>query len=64
VPRPDVVVPEPQASWTLWRGLPPGVSSVEEVLRHTFTNYSLDHYAVYTTGTVLRALHEVRVLQG
>jgi len=64
VPRPDAVAPEPKDSWTLWRGLPPGASSVEDLLRHTFTNYSLDHYAVYTTGTVLRALNEVRVLQG
>ncbi|KFE64359.1 prenyltransferase/squalene oxidase repeat-containing protein [Hyalangium minutum] len=64
VPRPDVVTPESKAPWTLWKGLPPGVASAEDILRHTFTNYSLDHYAVYTTGTVLRALNEVRVLQG
>jgi hypothetical protein len=64
VPRPDVVAPESHMAWTLWKGLPPGISSVEDILRHTFTNYSLDHYAVYTTGTVLRALNEVRGLPG
>ncbi|AKQ64439.1 hypothetical protein A176_001351 [Myxococcus hansupus] len=62
VPRPDVVVPEPGAPWTLWRGPPPGIASVEDVLRHTFTNYSLDLHAVFTTGTVLRALNEVRAV--
>ncbi|MCP3101656.1 squalene--hopene cyclase [Myxococcus sp. K15C18031901] len=62
VPRPDVVVPEPSAPWTLWRGAPPDISSVEDILRHTFTNYSLDLHAVFTTATVLRALNEVRAL--
>ncbi|HYO58565.1 prenyltransferase/squalene oxidase repeat-containing protein [Archangium sp.] len=63
VPRPDVTVPNPQAEWTLWAGLPPGPLSPAVILKHTFTNYSLDHFAVYTTATVLKALNEVRSLQ-
>lgn len=63
VPRPDVRVPNPQADWTLWAGLPPGEPTPAVVLKHTFTNYSPDHFTVYTTATVLKALHEVRDLQ-
>ncbi|WP_395850716.1 squalene--hopene cyclase [Cystobacter fuscus] len=63
VPRPDVTVPNPRAEWTPWTGLPPGEPSPAVILKHTFTNYSLDHFAVYTTATVLKALNEVRSLQ-
>jgi hypothetical protein len=59
VPRPDVLAPDPEAPWTVWAGMPPGPPSLESVLRHTFNNYSPDHYAVYTTATVLRALQEI-----
>jgi hypothetical protein len=60
VPRPDAVEPDPEAAWNVWAGPPPGPPSLPAILRHTFTNYSPDHYAVYTTATVLRALDEVR----
>ncbi|MET0403489.1 MAG: prenyltransferase/squalene oxidase repeat-containing protein [Cystobacter sp.] len=63
VPRPDVRVPDARADWTLWAGLPPGEPTPAIVLKYTFTNYSLDHFSVYTTATVLKALREVRDLQ-
>ena len=63
VPRPDVRQPRPEAAWTLWAGLPPGEPTPAVVLKHTFTNYSPDHFTVYTTATVLKALHELRGLQ-
>jgi squalene cyclase len=57
VPRPDMRVPDPHAEWTMWAGMNERAST-ESVLRITFNNYSPDHYGVYTTATVLRALQE------
>jgi Prenyltransferase and squalene oxidase repeat len=59
VPRPDALVPDPAADWTMWAGMPAVPVSLESVLRHTFNNYSPDHFGVYTTATVLRALQEL-----
>jgi Prenyltransferase and squalene oxidase repeat len=56
VPRPDVMDPEPPAAWRPWDGMPAGPPSLERVLRDTFTIYSLDHFGVFTTATVLGAL--------
>jgi len=61
VPRPDILIPKPDADWTLWAGMPAGPPTMEAVLKHTFNNYSLDHYGVYTTATVLRSLHESEI---
>jgi hypothetical protein len=58
VPRPDAVAPNGGEEWTMWAGMPPVAPSVESVLKHTFTIYSPDHYGIYTTATVLRALGE------
>lgn len=58
VPRPDAVVPAAETEWTMWAGMPPITPSVENILKHTFSIYSPDHYGVFTTATVLRALHE------
>jgi hypothetical protein len=65
VPRPDAVEPPGQRAengqpgWRIWRGLPPGPPTPEIVLEYTFSNYSLDYTAVFTTATVLRALHDL-----
>ena len=59
VPRPDVLMPDVKAKWRMWTGMPPGAVSLHSVLEHTFTIYSLDHYAVYTTATALYALQEI-----
>ncbi len=58
VPRPDTLVPDPEAPWKPWRGLPAGPITVASVLQHTFTNYSIDHRGVYSTATVLWTLQE------
>ncbi|MGK3963677.1 squalene--hopene cyclase [Sorangium sp. So ce118] len=62
VPRPDVDVPDPRLGWALWTGERSGPPSLAAVLERTFTTYSLDQGAVYTTATVLRALQEIRLL--
>lgn len=59
VPRPDAVKPDETAPWRMWAGMPPGQPSIQSVLQNTFNNFSPDHYAVYTTATVLRTLHEI-----
>ncbi|HJQ27214.1 MAG TPA: squalene--hopene cyclase [Blastocatellia bacterium] len=59
VPRPDALVPDPAADWKMWAGMPAVPVSLESVLQHTFNNYSPDHFGVYTTATVLRALQEL-----
>lgn len=59
VPRPDAVAPNGGGRWTMWAGMPPVAPSLESVMQHTFSIYSPDHYGVYTTATVLRALHEI-----
>jgi squalene cyclase len=59
VPRPDRPAPDEGASWRMWAGMPPGQPSFQSVLQNTFNNFSPDHYAVYTTATVLRTLHEI-----
>ncbi|HEX8145194.1 MAG TPA: hypothetical protein VF553_21690 [Pyrinomonadaceae bacterium] len=58
VPRPDSVSPAAGTEWKMWAGMPQVAPSLENVLKHTFDIYSPDHYGVYTTATVLRALHE------
>ena len=62
VPRPDAINPDPKADWTMWAGIPAGPVSLESVLKHTFNNYSPDHFGVYTTATVLKALQEISKL--
>jgi hypothetical protein len=62
VPRPDAMSPDAGAEWTMWAGMPPAAPSLENVMKHTFSIYSPDHYGVYTTATVLRALHENSLL--
>jgi hypothetical protein len=64
VPRPDALVPDPSADWTLWAGMPPGAPSLQNILKHTFNIYSLDHHSAYTTATVLRLLQEISSLCG
>lgn len=64
VPRPDCLVPDPEAAWVPWAGLPPGPVDLEKVLRHTFTNYSLDRDGVYSTATALGALQDAAGLAG
>ena len=64
VPRPDCIVPAAGAEWTMWAGMPPAALSLENILKHTFSIYSPDHYAVYTTATVLRAVNEISLLAG
>ena len=59
VPRPDALNPDPKADWMMWAGIPAGPVSLESVLKHTFNNYSPDHFGVYTTATVLKALQEI-----
>ena len=65
VPRPDAIEPSGpdvapgQPAWRLWRGLPPGPPTPELIWQYTFTTYSLDYTSVFTTATVLRALHEL-----
>lgn len=61
VPRPDAINPDPKADWTMWAGIPAGPVSLESVLKHTFNNYSPDHFGVYTTATVLKALQEISI---
>lgn len=63
VPRPDARSPDADARWVLWSGMPAGPPSLESVLAHTFTIYSPDHYGIYTTATVLRALQEISYSQ-
>lgn len=58
VPRPDAVKPSAETEWKMWAGMPQVAPTVENILKHTFSIYSPDHYGVYTTATVLRALHE------
>jgi hypothetical protein len=48
----------------MWAGMPPAALSLENILKHTFSIYSPDHYAVYTTATVLRAVNEISLLAG
>lgn len=62
VPRPDALVPDPLADWTMWAGMPSDAVSLESILEHTFNNYSPDHFGVYTTATVLKALQEASAL--
>jgi squalene cyclase len=62
VPRPDGLNPDPKADWKMWAGIPTGPVSLESVLKHTFNNYSPDHFGVYTTATVLKALQEIPTL--
>lgn len=62
VPRPDSLTPDPQADWKMWAGIPIGPISLESVLKHTFNNYSPDHFGVYTTATILKALQEISTL--
>lgn len=59
VPRPDAIVPDGNAQWRMWAGMPPGQPSFQSVLQNTFNIFSPDHYGVYTTATVLRTLHEI-----
>jgi hypothetical protein len=56
VPRPDAMLPGPNLDWRPWKGLPPGQPSLAAILQHTFTIYSLDQNAVFTTATVLSVL--------
>ncbi|MGB8508284.1 MAG: hypothetical protein WCD76_07760 [Pyrinomonadaceae bacterium] len=58
VPRPDAINPNVADEWTMWAGMPQVAPTLENVLKHTFSIYSPDHYGVYTTATVMRALHE------
>jgi hypothetical protein len=62
VPRPDAIVPDAAARWTMWAGMPAVPVSLQSVLQHTFNNYSPDHFGIYTTATVLRALREISTL--
>jgi squalene cyclase len=59
VPRPDILNPDIQADWKMWAGMPIEPVSLESILKHTFNNYSPDHFGVYTTATVLKALEEI-----
>ena len=64
VPRPDAVAPDAGDEWTMWSGMPPVAPSLENVMKHTFSIYSPDHFGVYTTATVLRALNDISLLAG
>ncbi len=64
VPHPEAIVPETNGSWSLWTRMPPGVPTLESILKNTFNIFSLDHYGVFTTATVLRALGEIIALGG
>ena len=59
VPRPDCLNPESVANWKQWTGKVSGTPTMEQVLKNTFNIYSLDSQGVFTTATVLRALHSV-----
>jgi hypothetical protein len=59
VPRPDALVPDAELQWTLWKGASAMTLSIDGVLDETFTNFSRDHFGIYTTATVLRALDQV-----
>jgi hypothetical protein len=64
VPQPEAIVPAADGSWTLWTRMPPGVPTPESILKNTFNIFSLDHYGVFTTATVLRALWEILLSDG
>lgn len=59
VPPPYAIVPQEDATWTRWEGLPPGTSSPAEVLAATFTNFSPDHRGLFSAATALRALRAI-----
>jgi hypothetical protein len=64
VPRPETIVPDAKEDWKMWAGMPAVMPSVENILKHTFSIYSPDHFGVYTTATTLRALHETALSDG
>lgn len=64
VPHPEAITPAANGSWTLWTRMPPGAPTLESILKNTFNIFSLDHYGVFTTATVLRALWEISHLDG
>jgi hypothetical protein len=59
VPRPDCLDPKGVKNWKLWRGQVSKNPTPEQVLENTFNIYSLDSKGIFTTATVLRALHTV-----
>jgi hypothetical protein len=61
VPRPDCLAPDSQkTTWRMWQGLPPGPATREFLLEHTFSNYSLDCFGVFTCASVLCSLYRAR----
>jgi hypothetical protein len=59
VPPPHAITPSEDAPWRRWEGPPAGATSLVEILKHTFANFTPDHRGLFGAATALRALHQI-----